>query len=185
MSKTFAQFGPDPPLSTLPSDFLACLTTPASLDCDNIVGKAGSGNGYCAQGAYQQTTYCACVNNVIPCPMVAAAACANSAFAYTPTKMTPPNGEAYLACKGQPICINLVAVGGNQNVVSGITQECGTIEKITDTIAASPSLAAIAFVLLVMLVILLSVRPEDAGPGGPGAPPPAEQSGVAPAFSLY
>jgi hypothetical protein len=89
--------------------------------------------------------------------MIAAAACVNSAFSYTPTRMTP-DGEAFLQCKGQPICINLVEVGGSQNVVDGITQQCGTIQNIKNVISTSPPLAMLTAFLFIVLLVLLSMQ---------------------------
>lgn len=169
---TFTQFGPDPPLSDLPQAFQACVEDPASSpNCDATVGSAAAGQGYCSQPAYAQTTYCACVNNAIPCPMVAAAACANSAFAYAPTTMQAPGGQAYLRCKGQPICVNIVEVGGSQNIVTGITQQCGLITDVQNLISTSPLLAALTFILIVMIAVLLSLRTTPAGRAPPPPPP--------------
>jgi hypothetical protein len=177
---TFTQFGPDPPFASLPEAFQKCLPPNAqTVTTDGVIGSLASGQGYCSQttpdprypgsAPYAQSTYCACVNNAIPCPMVAAAACANSAFAYLPTRMTPPSGSAYAVCKDRPICINIVEVGGNQNIVSGITQQCGVIQNIQNVIQTSPTLAALAFLLFITLVVLLSMR---TGTGGRRATPP-------------
>ena len=175
------QFGPDAPLSNLPVEFRACLPpntlSPAQqASCDTAVGSMASGIGYCSEAPYNTMTYCACVNNAIPCPMIAAAACVNSAFSYRPSDMLAPNGQSYLDCKGTPICVNIVEVGGSQNVVSGITQECGVIQNITNVISTNPPLAVLAIILFIMLVILLSMRSEDggggSGRGGRGRPLP-------------
>ncbi|MFA6166973.1 MAG: hypothetical protein WC700_10170 [Gemmatimonadaceae bacterium] len=166
---TFTQFGPDPPLEDLPKHFRACIEKPGTPGCDALVGSAASGNGYCSRSQYAQTTYCACVNNAIPCAGVVAAACVNSEFAYRPTAIRAPAGEDYLACKNLPICINVVEVGGNQNVVQNIKQECGPITNITNIINANPTLAILVFVLVVALVILMRMSVSDDN----GAPPPA------------
>jgi hypothetical protein len=172
------QFGPDAPITSLPSDFQACLsgTAPPSVSCDALVGSMQSGQGYCAAPPYRTMTYCACVNNAIPCPMIAASACANSALAYAPTSMLPPSavnpggGREYQACKGQAICVNLVEVGGNQNVVSGITQQCGVFQNIQNVLKLSPQLAGMIIVLFIILVIVASIRTEPDG-GAAGARP--------------
>ena len=154
MSKTWNTFGPDPPLASLPPDFQACVSAAApTAECDTIVGSAESGGGYCASPAYQQTTYCACVNNAMPCPIHVSAACANAAHAYQSSKMVASLPE----CEKTPVCINVVEVGGSQNVVSGIVQQCGTIEKMGNLISTSPLFAAIVFILVVsFLVVLIS-----------------------------
>ncbi len=170
---TFTQFGPDPPLSQLPQAFQTCLPPNApSANCDNVVGSLATGQGYCSQPQYDQTTYCACVNNAIPCPMVAAAACANSAFAYVPTAMQAPNGQAYQRCKGQPICVNIVEIGGSQNIVSGITQQCGIITNIQNIVSANPTLAILAFLLFITLIVLMSIRTGGTPRATPPPPPP-------------
>jgi hypothetical protein len=161
------QFGPDAPLTQLPADFRACLApyntlTPAQLEaCDVVVGNDASGNGYCAQEPYRTMTYCACVNSPITCPTVASVQCTRSQLAYAPTSMLPPAGRQYLACKGQNICVNQVLVGGSQNVVQGITQQCGVIQNINNMLSVSPPLAILAFVLIIVLIAVL-VAPTDA-----------------------
>ena len=176
---TWTSFGPDPPIATLPDRFRTCLPpNQPSSECDLIVGNTAMGeqgtdpaslNGFCADPQYRETTYCACVNNAIPCPMIAAAACANSAFSYLPTGMIPPSGEHYLTCKNEPICINILEVGGSQNVVSGITQQCGIITNITNVVKANPSLAIIIFVLLIALIVVTTIKTD--GKSIPPAPP--------------
>lgn len=168
----YTQFGPDTPISELPANLRACLPPNApSGKCDATIGSLESGQGYCSQSPYDKMTYCSCVNNAIPCPMVAAAACANSAFAYSTTEMQAPDGQAYAACKGQPICVNIVEVGGSQNVVTGITQQCGVIQNVQNIISASPTLAAVAFILVIMLIVMMAMRVEDDGRFPPPPPP--------------
>lgn len=158
---TFTQFGPDPPLDALPKKFRACVEKPGTAACDALVGSAASGQGYCSRPAYAQTTYCACVNNAIPCAGIAAAACVNSEFAYLPTAMRAPDGQKYLECMATPICVNVFEVGGNQNVVQNIKQECGPITNITNIINTNPVLAVLVFVLVVALVVLMRTHVED------------------------
>jgi len=92
--------------------------------------------------------------------MITSAACANSAFSYLPTTMSS-QGREYLDCKGQPICINIVEIGGNQNIVSGIKQECGVINNVENFFGASPSLTTIAIILFIIFIILLFVKPSE------------------------
>jgi len=120
-----------------------------------------SGNGYCSVDRYSRMTYCSCVNNAIPCPMDAAASCANSAFAYRPSNMIAPNGQAFKACKDATICVNIVEVGGSQNVVTGISQECGAIQNVRNIINSNPILAGIALILIIILVFLVLSRSSD------------------------
>ena len=173
MATTFAKFGPDPPFSTLPQDFQDCITasrTTTPIDgCDTTVGGAISGQttGYCMvqpagslETDYSQTTFCACVNNAISCPEFSVASCADAENAYIPTEMAL-GGSDYTKCKGQPICVNLVDIGGSSNLASNITQECGVITNIYNTITASPALAAIVFVLVLALIILMMSRTDE------------------------
>jgi hypothetical protein len=141
---TYTQFGPDVPIEALNTDFSKCLppnilTAKEQADCDKIVGSKASGSGFCSATnfGYDRMTYCACVNSAIPCPMLASAACANSANAYMPSKMLP-TGAAFAECKDARICVNIVEVGGSQNIVSGITQECGAIQNVENIINTNP-----------------------------------------------
>jgi hypothetical protein len=164
----WAAFGPDPPAATLPAEMQACLPpAPPSLACDAIIGAADSGTGYCAADAYKTTTYCACVNNIQSCPQFSMASCANAAYAYRPAAWYAGTGPGGLSpsyqqsCATSPICVNIVDVGGSQNLVSGITQQCGVITNVTNVIKASPILAILAFILIVALVYVLMSRTDD------------------------
>jgi hypothetical protein len=160
-AETYVEFGPDVPIGVLPQPFRDCLPgNPASADCDAIVGSTQIGTGYCSVDPYRRMSYCACVNNKIPCPMIAAVACANSAYAYLPTGMTPPDGAKYVSCKSSPICVNLVDVGGSQNVVPGVVQQCGTVTNVTRSITANPALVALALVLIFVIAAFLWLRPS-------------------------
>lgn len=185
MATTYTEFGPDVPPAELPPDFLECLPPAApSTACDLTVGSLASGLGYCGQvdpasgeaitsPVYAQMTYCACVNNAAPCPEYTSAVCANSAFAYRPHAWyaSPSQGESYDAnCQNTPICVNLVEVGGDQNVVSGLTQQCGTFETLQLVIGANPALALVAFFLILVIAGLLLARTER--PRGKLPPPP-------------
>jgi hypothetical protein len=176
----WTSFGPDPPPSALPAQAQQCLTPViSSAACDSYIGSADSGQGFCSQDAYKTTTYCACVNNATACPQFSMASCANAAFAYKPswwyqgtgpTRNGPTPNET---CSKSPICVNLVEVGGGENVVSGITQQCGTITNITNVMKTNPSLAALTIILVVALVIIMSMH-ADPGEGStaPPQPPP-------------
>ena len=177
------QFGPDGTLASLPADFRACIaasyggasggTSPETwMACDQIVGSDLSQQGYCAQPAYRSQTYCACVNSPIisGCPTVVFAPCANSAFSYKPYTLQPPNGTAYQTCKGQNICVNQVLVGGSQNVVKDIKQQCGYIQNITNALSVNPQLAAVAVFLIVLLVTLMLVGDAAPDPAAPALP---------------
>ena len=180
----FVQFGPDVPRRALPPAFAACLPpdNDPSPACDAIVGDTAHG-GYCSEAPYRTMGYCACVNNAIGCPMIAAAACANSAFAYRPTAMQAPAGQDYQSCKGVTICNNIANVYGSQNIVSGITQECGVITNLTNIVKTNPVFAALTFLLVVALAVLLATRPGRRAGRAPPPPPPGVL-GVGPGASF-
>lgn len=178
------KFGPDPDKSTLPLDVQACLTT-ASEACDTIMGRSGS-DGFCNQEDYMHTTYCACVNagDGYPCPMRTFAQCANNGSAYKPwwyyNKKQPDGTTKDQQCEKEPICINLVVVGGNNNVTKGITQQCGTIENITNAMRANPALAALAFILFILFIYTISAS-STSKPRPAALSPPADLLDSSPA----
>ena len=156
MANTANRFGPDVPYELLNRAFKDCLppNKPTS-QTDEIVGSLEAGRGFCGPNSgLAKMSYCACVNNKIPCPTKTAASCANSAFAYRPTTMLP-GGTSYEACENLSICVNLAEVGGEENLVAGITQSCGPVQNFTNTIQASPILAIFAFILLIALIVLV------------------------------
>lgn len=152
---TYIDFSNDVPLSTLPSDFSKCLENP-SVACDAIVGSTTLGSGYCNDSQYEQTTYCACVNNSLPCPSITSTICSNFEYAYTPTTMMPPSGLDYIKCKSQPLCINLAEIGGSQNVVTSINQQCGVITNATNFIVLHPYFMVFLVILLIVISIIIN-----------------------------
>lgn len=149
---TWSSFGPDPQFNSLDPAFQSCIHTP-SANCDVVVGSATSGQGFCADSRYSRTTYCACVNNSLVCPEKISPFCANSALAYMPTNNS-------LDCTNLP-CINLVEVGGSQNIVNNVTQECGTINNVTNAIRASPVTSFLFFIILIAIIaVLISMNNE-------------------------
>ena len=175
MSQTrWTAFGPDPPISTLPTLAQQCLSPGGDSDaCDRYIGSADSGQGFCSLDAYKTTTYCACVNNAIACPQFSMAACANAAFAYKPAWWyagTGPGGASpspNTTCATSPICVNLVEIGGEHNVVSNVAQQCGAITSLTNTLKANPILAVLAFLLFVALIVVMSLHVDPEGSGSP------------------
>ena len=99
------------------------------------------------------------------------ASCSNSAFAYRTTRQSSQSTES---CP--PICVNIVDLGaGNQNVVQGLTQQCGTITNVTNILKTNPFLAVLTFILVMVLFIVMSSNTdsadsEDSGPSLPGMP---------------
>jgi hypothetical protein len=178
MSQTrWTTFGPDPPLSSLGVTAQQCLTPGASsAACDKYIGSADSKNGFCALDNYKTTTYCACVNNASPCPQFSMASCANAAYAYKPhwwyEPPTPGAPTPDTKCSTAPICVNLVEVGGGQNVVSGITQQCGTIKNISNVLKTNPTLAVLTFLLFITLIVVMSLHADSGGKRSTPPPPP-------------
>jgi len=157
-------FGTGLSIDDLPADFRACLADPTGPGCDQTVGSRLSGYGYCSRDPYAQQQFCACVNNVIPCPHVAASACANNPFAYKPSAMRP-GGAAFETCKTQPICVNVASVGGQGALVRGLVQQCGPVETIVATgLSMSPAMLGLLFVLFLLVVqIVLKLTTKGAG----------------------
>lgn len=152
----YYQFGPDP--ATVPPDFLACLQGAPTSACDGVVGSVFSGAGYCAVDPYKTSTYCACVNSALPCPAVTSTVCTSSPHAYHATSMVAGAVE-FENCLVTPICLNVVAVGGTQNVVEA-SQSCGPGETLANAARARPAYAAAFVVLLVALLLAVATRPE-------------------------
>jgi hypothetical protein len=103
------------------------------------------------------------------------ASCANAAYAYKPYWWYQPPAPGAptpnAACSAAPICVNLVEVGGEQNVVSGVTQQCGTITNITNVLKANPALAALTLLLFVALAVVMAIRADPARLVMPPPPP--------------
>ena len=143
---------------SLPPDMNQCMNQ-NSKDCDDIIGSTTAGKGYCSNGQrYAQQTYCACVNNINACPQKSNAFC-SGADAYHPWIWGQPNGKdpsPNTVCNNSPTCINNVNTTGNNNVITGITQQCGgVINNITNLIKTNPMLVGIVFVLFIALIIVL------------------------------
>lgn len=162
---TWTKFGPDMPVTSLPPQFSQCLPpNQPTQACDAIVGSASAGNGTCADPMFMRTTYCACVNNATACPEFSMAACANSARSYKPWAWYQPTAggaSKHELCAKSPICVNLLEIGGSQNVVNNITQQCGIITNITNVLKTSPALAVLTFLLLISLIVVMSMQTDD------------------------
>lgn len=163
-------FGPDQPISKLRADVKACVTGNTSTEaCDEIMGGLASNQGWCADPNNATQTYCACVN--APSTGYNAACffspCVNNAFAYQ--NQNQRNGV--LKCPTNAvICNEIISITGSDNIVSGVTMECGIITKVTNVIKASPYLAVLLFVLILTLVMVIAMKPDDSAMGGPLPP---------------
>ncbi len=189
---TYTEFGPDAPISSLPSEFSACLPPAAnSSACDRTIGSLSSGLGYCSCDcsggsdkscpapcggqSYAHMTYCACVNNAATCPQLSSAPCANSAFAYQPWAWSNSSSGTTTyddECGESQICVNILEVGGDQNMVNGLNQQCGTFETEHIIVGTNPALAIVALFLMFVIIGLLLVRTDQPVRRMPPPPPP-------------
>jgi hypothetical protein len=174
----WANFKANDPRQSLPAAMNDCMTN-NSAACDKIMGSTTIGAGYCSTDPFKQQTYCACVNNINPCPQKSNAFC-SGADAYHPWIWNQPNGKdpsPNTICNNTPTCINNVNTTGSNNVITGITQQCGgVINNITNLIKTNPMLVGIVFVLFIALVIVLlsdTTQPPPADPQffDPNLPP--------------
>ena len=175
---TWIHFGPDPAYTSLPGDMQACIASPSAA-CDTTMGSAQTGGGYCASPEYAQTTYCSCVNSAISCPQVTMAACADTEHAYQPAFWVQsiegrPSQDS--VCKAANLCVNLIDVEGDQNVLSGTTQQCGTVSNVFQSLKPG-EVAAIALIVAIILAIALGGR-SNAGSRSAGAVMPDSRAGA-------
>ena len=173
-AQVITMFGPDESPYSLPADVQACVMGDQSTGaCDATMGSSQSGLGWCARGGNASQTYCACVNAPTPAAACFFAPCTNNAFAYIPTKQRDMirNANGQSCPSGTVICNQIFQVGGSNNVVSNISQQCGIITNVTNVIKASPYLAVLLFVLILLLVMVISMKPDDAGSRPPPLPP--------------
>lgn len=116
----------DVPVAGLPQDFQACIKSSASgqstIACDTLVGSKLTGLGYCAQKAYQDMTYCGCVNAGVSTPECIFAPCADNTQAYRTTTMQAAMANATENCPSTINCVMVRAMGGADNVTKTVAQ---------------------------------------------------------------
>jgi hypothetical protein len=156
---TFVKFGPDAQLPNTPDGWpvLDCIKNKkSSPECDSIIGSAAIGSGFCSKSPWDRMTYCACVNNALPCPHITTTTCSNSNSAYVPTQLTE-NGREYNTCKDRDICVNVATVEGQNDVISDLVQDCGPVTNVTNVLASTPIIGVLMiFILLLLVSILIS-----------------------------
>jgi len=155
---TFVKFGPDTQLpSTLDQRILKCIHDKrSSAYCDAIIGSKATGSGFCSKSPWDRMTYCACVNNALPCPHITTTTCSNSNSAYVPTQLAE-NGREYNTCKDREICTNVLNVEGHYDVLSDIVQDCGPATNVTNVLASTPIIGVLLiFIILLLVSILIS-----------------------------
>jgi hypothetical protein len=148
----------DVPVASLPPDFQACVKSSASgqssTACDAVVGSKVTGLGYCSQKAYENMTYCGCVNAGVSTPECVFAPCADTPNAYKTTAMQTVLGDPARSCPSSVNCASVRAMGGSGNVASSVSQEPGCygffpwIQEHLTTIVLLLILVAIVAVLI-------------------------------------
>ena len=144
-----------------------CLTGTPSADCDEAIGDIYTTNTFCSDPAYQYTTFCACVNNSVPCPQTTMAACANTAYAYKPYAWTQSiNGGPSQddECKAINNCVNILEAGGTSNLVSGVSQVCGSTapnSSVYNTLFSNPAVSLSLLFMIILLCIVIFIHTED------------------------
>lgn len=161
---TFTTFtGVNPPVDQLPADFQTAILdsqsgaqTPTD---DNVIGSALSGSGYCAQDAFKQQLYCACVNSPVPNPECIFAPCANQADAYKTVQMQKIANDAQQMCPTTVNCTQVFEMGGSNNIASNVSQtmNCGgVVETFITNIEAHPIIAILILILVISTIWLVS-----------------------------
>ncbi len=162
MAQLYTDFTPGPDKSTLPQAFQNCLVPNPAAGCDDVVGGTQVASGFCADPAYADTRYCACVNNKLACPFVTSPACQNSGDAYRPSWQRE-GGNAYEVCMKRPLCINEINTSGSRNSMWDIIQSCGgTGAGVMEMIRAHPFIAVV--LMMAVLSVVLFLVPEGPSP---------------------
>jgi hypothetical protein len=129
---------------------------------DNNIGSALTGYGYCADPAYRQQVYCACVNAPIAFPECVFGPCANSdgqMGSYKTTNMHKAMANASKNCPQTVNCTQVFQMGGSNNIASGVSQSMscgGVVNNMITNIQAHPFLAIVVLVLILSVVMLVS-----------------------------
>lgn len=153
------QFEEGPAITALPASFAAAITASAggtqNSTHDTIVGSACSGQGWCANPNYQNTVYCACVNNNGIYPQCIFTTCANQPMAYKTTQMRdtpcPPL---------KTLCQNVISSASGNLYRNNQYVQCGDSGpppfSPTEWVKKNQVLVGI-FVVIVVLVLLLAI----------------------------
>lgn len=182
---TFTEFGvaagyPSTPLAQLPAAFQAAMNnaqTGKQTAADDLnMGSVAQGSGYCANPAFRQQLYCACVNAPIAYPECIFGACANAAGpqgSYKTTAMQATVGNAEKECPSSVTCIQVIEMGGSDNVASNVTQElnCGSgaggAGGLLSDLEQYWVIIAMAVLILLLTGGLLASRADRPRPPGP------------------
>ena len=149
----------DMPVASLPPDFQACVKSSASgrssTACDAVVGSKVTGFGYCSQKAYENMTYCGCVNAGVSTPECVFAPCADTPNAYKTTAMQTVLGGPARPCPSLVNCASVRAMGGSGNVASSVRQPQNCYGLVP---WALEHLNTIVLLLVLVAVIAILVR---------------------------
>ena len=140
MATQYQVFTPAPAGATLPDGVQDCINTPSAACDTQIIGSTIIGTGMCANPAWAQTGYCACVNNVLPCAVLTSPYCSNNPVSYKP--FTQP-----AACTEAQLCVNALDTGtGSGNVLGNIVQSCSNVEPSNTN-----------YPLMIIIVVIIAI----------------------------
>lgn len=147
------------------SKIITCLQTDFTTNpnpqisqtlCNGYIGDYNSG-GLCSIPKYANTVFCSCVNNQLPCPTTTSSMCANLLYAYHSSAIEDAENAA--DCKA--ICMNVIDITGNNNILSKNTQTCGPGQTVNNLFKTDPILFVLVFILIIVVTMLLFVRVDD------------------------
>jgi hypothetical protein len=153
----------------------------AATNADDLaMGSAATGRGYCADPAYAQQIYCACVNAPVPNPECIFRFCSNfggTQGSYKPTYMQTVINDASTKCPQEVNCTQVYQMGGSDNIASGVSQtmNCGgVVNNMITNIQAHPFLAIVVLVLILSVVMLVSGSGKSSSKGPSKTLPPPQ-----------
>lgn len=149
----FASFvTPGPGFFGVPTAVANCIMNSrlgsTTAECDAIVGSTTLQQGFCNDLTNRNSTFCACVNSLAPCPKNAGNPyCQQSPQAYIPSAFQE-GSEIQKACNAET-CVNVIGVSGSGSSAGGSIQSCGNVVE--------PPKYPIAYILLFVTIILLAI----------------------------
>lgn len=174
---SFVDFYTSVPIENLPAPFRNAIINSnnrvSDFNDDAIVGSIRAGSGYCALDAYKRELYCACVNAPVPNPECIFTSCANYSNAYKTFAMNQALQNSQQNCPSYVSCNQILNMGGESNVASGIDQSfnCNsTIESFFSFFKTHPLEGVAGGVLCIAIILLFLSFNNDMSEA---APPPA------------
>jgi len=83
--------------------------------------------------------------------------CANLLYAYHSSAIQDAENSA--DCKA--VCINVIDITGNNNILSKNTQTCGPGQTTVNLFKSNPLMFVLVFILIIVTTMLLFVRVDD------------------------